>query len=93
MTLSAEIKTGKRTVIDYLLSPLRQHVGEGIDEDQSGDGRRSSARSKEIEGRVERPTSARMAFDHRCRFHRPHIADDGMRKQDREAVGGGSEPA
>jgi hemolysin D len=32
MTLSAEIRTGKRTVIDYLLSPLRQHVGEGMRE-------------------------------------------------------------
>lgn len=32
MTLSAEIKTGKRRVIDYLLSPLRQHVGEGMRE-------------------------------------------------------------
>lgn len=32
MTLSAEIKTGKRRVIDYLLSPLRQHVSEGMRE-------------------------------------------------------------
>ncbi|MFC3656382.1 HlyD family type I secretion periplasmic adaptor subunit [Xanthomonas hyacinthi] len=32
MTLSAEIKTGKRRVIDYLLSPLRQHMGEGMRE-------------------------------------------------------------
>lgn len=32
MTLSAEIKTGKRRLIDYLLSPLRKHVGEGMRE-------------------------------------------------------------
>ncbi|MBN6150273.1 HlyD family type I secretion periplasmic adaptor subunit [Xanthomonas sp. AmX2] len=32
MALSAEIKTGKRRVIDYLLSPLKQHVGEGMRE-------------------------------------------------------------
>jgi len=32
MTLSAEIKTGKRRVIDYLLSPLRQHGGEALRE-------------------------------------------------------------
>jgi len=32
MTLSAEIKTGKRRVIDYLLSPLRQHGSEALRE-------------------------------------------------------------
>ncbi|MFC3656478.1 HlyD family type I secretion periplasmic adaptor subunit [Xanthomonas hyacinthi] len=32
MTLSAEIKTGKRRVIDYLLSPLKQHGGEALRE-------------------------------------------------------------
>ena len=32
MTLSVEIKTGKRRVIDYLLSPLRQHTGEALRE-------------------------------------------------------------
>jgi len=32
MTLSAEIKTGKRRVIDYLLSPLQTHVNEGFKE-------------------------------------------------------------
>lgn len=32
MSLSAEIKTGKRRVIDYLLSPLRQHAGEAMRE-------------------------------------------------------------
>ena len=32
MALRVEIKTGKRRVIDYLLSPLRQHVGEGMRE-------------------------------------------------------------
>ncbi|MBN5027863.1 HlyD family type I secretion periplasmic adaptor subunit [Stenotrophomonas maltophilia] len=32
MSLSAEIKTGKRRVIDYLLSPLRQHTGEAMRE-------------------------------------------------------------
>ena len=32
MTLSAEIKTGKRRLIDYLLSPLRKHAGEGMRE-------------------------------------------------------------
>jgi len=32
MTLSAEIKTGKRRIIDYLLSPLRQHGGEALRE-------------------------------------------------------------
>jgi hemolysin D len=32
MALSVEIKTGKRRVIDYLLSPLRTHAGEGLRE-------------------------------------------------------------
>ena len=32
MSLSAEIKTGKRRVIDYLLSPLRQHGSESLRE-------------------------------------------------------------
>lgn len=32
MNLSAEIKTGKRRVIDYLLSPMRQHSGEAMRE-------------------------------------------------------------
>ncbi|WP_314104796.1 HlyD family type I secretion periplasmic adaptor subunit [uncultured Stenotrophomonas sp.] len=32
MSLSAEIKTGKRRVIDYLLSPLQQHGGESLRE-------------------------------------------------------------
>lgn len=32
MMLSAEIKTGKRRVIDYLLSPLRRHTSEGMRE-------------------------------------------------------------
>lgn len=32
MRLSVEIKTGKRRVIDYLLSPLRQHGGEALRE-------------------------------------------------------------
>ena len=32
MALSAEIKTGKRRVIDYLLSPLQQHVQESLRE-------------------------------------------------------------
>ena len=32
MTLSAEIKTGKRRVIDYLLSPLQQHGQEALRE-------------------------------------------------------------
>ena len=32
MNLSAEIKTGKRRVIDYLLSPLQQHSGEAFRE-------------------------------------------------------------
>ena len=32
MSLSAEIKTGKRRVIDYLLSPLQQHTGEALRE-------------------------------------------------------------
>ncbi|KTF39849.1 HlyD family type I secretion periplasmic adaptor subunit [Xanthomonas translucens] len=32
MSLSAEIKTGKRRVIDYLFSPLRQHASESLRE-------------------------------------------------------------
>lgn len=32
MALSVEIKTGKRRVIDYLLSPLQQHTGEALRE-------------------------------------------------------------
>lgn len=32
MALSVEIKTGKRSVIDYLLSPLKQHGGEALRE-------------------------------------------------------------
>ncbi len=32
MNLSVEIKTGKRRVIDYLLSPLQQHTSEGMRE-------------------------------------------------------------
>jgi hemolysin D len=32
MSLSVEIKTGKRRVIDYLLSPLQQHGGEAMRE-------------------------------------------------------------
>lgn len=32
MTLSVEIKTGKRRVIDYLLSPLKQYSGEAMRE-------------------------------------------------------------
>ena len=32
MAVSAEIKTGKRRVIDYFLSPLRVHTGEGLRE-------------------------------------------------------------
>ncbi len=32
MTLSAEIKTGKRRVISYLLSPLQQHTSESLRE-------------------------------------------------------------
>jgi hemolysin D len=32
MSLSAEIKTGKRRVIDYLLSPLQQHTTESLRE-------------------------------------------------------------
>jgi hemolysin D len=32
MALSVEIKTGKRRVIDYLLSPLRQHASEALRE-------------------------------------------------------------
>ena len=32
MSLSAEIKTGRRRVIDYLLSPLQQHAQEALRE-------------------------------------------------------------
>ena len=32
MNISAEIKTGKRRVIDYLLSPLQQHITESLRE-------------------------------------------------------------
>ncbi len=32
MSLSVEVKTGKRRVIDYLLSPLQQHAGEALRE-------------------------------------------------------------
>ena len=32
MSLSVEIKTGKRRVIDYLLSPLKQHSAESLRE-------------------------------------------------------------
>ena len=32
MSLSVEIKTGKRRVVDYLLSPLRQHGSEALRE-------------------------------------------------------------
>ncbi|WP_434634760.1 HlyD family type I secretion periplasmic adaptor subunit [Chromobacterium sp. CV08] len=32
MAVSAEIKTGRRRVIDYFLSPLQEHVGEGLRE-------------------------------------------------------------
>ena len=32
MAVSAEIKTGKRRVIDYFLSPLRVHTGEELRE-------------------------------------------------------------
>lgn len=32
MSLSVEIKTGRRRVIDYLLSPLQQHTGESLRE-------------------------------------------------------------
>jgi len=32
MNLTAEIKTGKRRVIDYLLSPVQQHLGESLKE-------------------------------------------------------------
>lgn len=32
MNLTAEIKTGRRRVIDYLLSPVRQHTGESLRE-------------------------------------------------------------
>ena len=32
MNVTAEIKTGKRRVIEYLLSPVQQHVGESLKE-------------------------------------------------------------
>jgi hemolysin D len=32
MSLTAEIKTGKRRVIDYLLSPVRKHLNESLKE-------------------------------------------------------------
>jgi len=32
MNLTAEIKTGKRRVIDYLLSPVQQHLDESLGE-------------------------------------------------------------
>jgi hemolysin D len=32
MNLSAEIKTGRRRVIDYLLSPVQQHISESLTE-------------------------------------------------------------
>ncbi|MFA0925212.1 hemolysin secretion protein D, partial [Xanthomonas fragariae] len=32
MSLSAEVKTGKRRVIDYLLSPLQTHANESMRE-------------------------------------------------------------
>lgn len=32
MAVSAEVKTGKRRVIDYFLSPLREYAGEGLRE-------------------------------------------------------------
>lgn len=32
MNLSIEIKTGKRRLIDYLLSPLQQHGAEALTE-------------------------------------------------------------
>ena len=32
MSLSVEVKTGKRRVIDYLLSPLKQHGAEALRE-------------------------------------------------------------
>lgn len=32
MNLTAEIKTGKRRVIDYLLSPVREHLDESLEE-------------------------------------------------------------
>lgn len=32
MNLTAEIKTGKRRVIDYLLSPVQQHLDESLKE-------------------------------------------------------------
>ena len=32
MSLSVEIKTGRRTIIDYLLSPIRKHTDEALRE-------------------------------------------------------------
>jgi hemolysin D len=32
MNLTAEIKTGRRRVIEYLLSPLQRRVGESLKE-------------------------------------------------------------
>ena len=32
MNVRAEIKTGKRRVIEYLLSPVQRHVGESLKE-------------------------------------------------------------
>ena len=32
MNVTAEIKTGKRRVIDYLLGPVQQHMGESLKE-------------------------------------------------------------
>jgi hemolysin D len=32
MNVTAEIKTGKRSVIDYLISPLKQHLNESVRE-------------------------------------------------------------
>jgi hemolysin D len=32
MNVTAEIKTGKRRVIDYLLSPVQQHVDDSLKE-------------------------------------------------------------
>jgi hemolysin D len=32
MTVTAEVKTGKRRLIEYFLSPLIQHVGESVRE-------------------------------------------------------------
>jgi hemolysin D len=32
MNVTAEIKTGKRRVIDYLLSPVREHLNDSLKE-------------------------------------------------------------